>query len=209
MIGSNPQIMERKKMLRKLIEAERTMISEEARFEKSTILCQRAIEQIRLLRKASNSKHFILFTYIPFRAEINVLPIAEWCWQQGIQVAAPRVIQTHGELQFHYVSGYEDLYPQEPWGIREPISDAPKVESVLLREGCMLIPGIAFDPQKARLGYGGGYYDKYIQQLKQIDAANTPFKLALAYDLQIVPEVPSESHDFCVDMILTETRSFC
>jgi 5-formyltetrahydrofolate cyclo-ligase len=204
MAAVNLQMDERKKQLRKQIAANRSALPVTMHKEKSAVICQRALEQIQFLRAQFYEKDFTLFTYMPFRSEVNLLPIAVWCWEQGIRVAAPRVVLPERMLAFHYIASYEDLYPQPPWGIQEPSADAPKVESAL-HQGCMLVPGLAFDIHRGRLGYGGGFYDKYINQL-QVQQVSMPYKLALAYDLQIVDEVPCEAHDFRVDMIITETR---
>jgi 5-formyltetrahydrofolate cyclo-ligase len=205
MTAGNWQMSERKNQLRKQIAADRNALTETLQKDKSAVICERALEQIQLLRAQFNELDFTLFTYIPYRSEVNILPIAAWCWEQGIRVAAPRVLLPQRELEFHYIASYEDLYPQPPWGIQEPSMDAPKVESVL-HQGCMLVPGVAFDIHRGRLGYGGGFYDKYIHQLMK-QQVSVPYKLALAFDLQIVDEVPCEAHDLRTDMIITETRT--
>jgi 5-formyltetrahydrofolate cyclo-ligase len=204
MAAVNLPMDERKKQLRMQITADRSALSETLQKEKSAIICQRALEQIQFLRAQFYEKDFTVFTYMPFSSEVNLLPIAAWCWEQGIRVAAPRVLLPERVLAFHYIASYEELYPQMPRGIHEPSVDATMVEPAL-HKGCMLVPGLAFDIHRGRLGYGGGFYDKYIYQL-QVQQMSIPYMLALAYDLQIVDEVPCEAHDFRVDMIITETR---
>jgi 5-formyltetrahydrofolate cyclo-ligase len=113
------------------------------------------------------------------------------------------VLPLEKELQFHYITGYEDLQTQPPWGIKEPLVNTPSVE-YNLQPGCILVPGVAFDLNRARLGYGGGYYDKFFSNLNKLNV--NLFKLALALDLQIVQKVPCEQHDLPVDLIITETR---
>lgn len=196
-------ISEQKAQLRKRITAERSSLSEDLRNQKSAVICQRAIEHIKLLSNGETQGNFLLYTYMPFRAELNVKPIVEWCWENGIRVAAPRVVPLMRELNFHYIKGYEDLQLQPPWGIYEPLASNPLVE-YKQQSGCMLVPGVAFDLNKARLGYGGGYYDKFLQQM--IESNVTIHKLALALDMQIVHEVPCELHDLAVDSLITETR---
>ncbi len=65
-------------------------------------------------------------------------------------------------------------------------------------DALMIMPGIAFDRGNHRIGFGGGYYDKYLER------ENTHFKIALAYHFQIFSQIPFESHDICPDMILTD-----
>jgi 5-formyltetrahydrofolate cyclo-ligase len=145
----------------------------------------------------------VVYTYIPFRAELNIMPILEWCWQSAIRVAAPRVLPLENKLQFHYIKGQEDLQTQPPWDINEPLANTPRVD-YNLQPGCILLPGVAFDLNKARLGYGGGYYDRFLSRLNELNV--NLFKLALALDLQVVQKVPCEQHDIPLDLIITETR---
>jgi 5-formyltetrahydrofolate cyclo-ligase len=203
MTSSPSPIIEQKARLRKLVSIERSSLQEDARIQKAEIICQRAIKHLQLGTGLELQKDYVLYAYIPFRTELDVMPIVEWCWQNGIRVAAPRVLPLLRELEFHYIKGYEDLQPQPPWGIYEPSVNTPIVDYKLHR-GYMLVPGVAFDLNRARLGYGGGYYDKFLQTMDGQDV--NIFKLALAMDLQIVHEVPCEPHDFAVDLIITETR---
>jgi 5-formyltetrahydrofolate cyclo-ligase len=195
-------ISELKNQLRKRIIAERSAMPEHVRVQKSELICQRAIEHIKGRIAHESRKEYVVYAYIPFRAELNVLPIVEWCWKNGVRVAVPRVMSIERQLQFHYISQYEDLQPQQPWGIMEPSADAPSVESTS-HSGCILIPGVAFDVNKARLGYGGGFYDKFLHST--LNGEGRFYRLALAYDLQLVFEVPCEAHDLAVDRVITET----
>jgi len=210
MAVNNSQIGEQKKQLRKQVETERSLLSLEQQNSKSQAICSRAIDHLRLFFDLSAGSSNILYTYLPFRAEVDVSSIIDWCWQQGVRVVAPRIAQSLRELIFHYVTSYEDLAAPLPWGICEPLAETPAFDAALLKSGslktCMLIPGIAFDLDKARLGYGGGYYDKYLQQMLQ-SGNEMPSIIALAYDLQIVAKVPCEKHDFRVDLIITESRT--
>jgi 5-formyltetrahydrofolate cyclo-ligase len=200
---SSPTI-EQKARLRKQISLERSALQKDIRKEKSESICRRAIEHLRLKLRLEFQQNYVLYTYIPFLTELNVMPIVEWCWQNGIAVAAPRVLSELKELEFHYIKGYEDLKPQLPWGIHEPLASSSIVDYPS-HQGYMLIPGLAFDLNRARLGYGGGYYDKFLQSMDELNIRI--YKLALAMDLQIVDEVPCEQHDFAVDLIITETRT--
>jgi 5-formyltetrahydrofolate cyclo-ligase len=203
MTSSSSPIIEQKARLRKLVSIERSSLQEDLRIQKDEIICQRAIEHLQLEMNFEMQRDYVLYAYIPFRTELNVMPIVEWCWQNEIRVAAPRVLPLLKELEFHYIKGYEDLQPQPPWGIHEPSVNTPIVD-YHLHPGYMLVPGVAFDLNRARLGYGGGYYDKFLQTM---DEQNVKiYKLALAMDLQIVHEVPCELHDLAVDLIITETR---
>jgi len=196
----------RKEQLRKQIGEKRSMLSLETRQHKSAIICSHAIAHLRLFYSQTMPHQCVLYSYMPIHAEVDTTPIMEWCWLNGIQVAIPRVIPVNNTMQFHFAKRSEKLTSQPPWGIREPQSSAAVADSSFqssIYRNCMLIPGIAFDHEMRRVGYGGGYYDKYLQHI-QLAGGIQPYKLALAYDLQMVAEVPCESHDFRVDGIITE-----
>jgi 5-formyltetrahydrofolate cyclo-ligase len=200
--GSSP-ISEQKAQLRKRISAERSLLPENVRKQKSENICHRAIEYFKLEMNSEMRKDYVLYTYIPFRDELNVMPIVEWCWKSGIRVAAPRVHPFLKELEFRYIKGYEDLQPQPPWGLLEPTANLA-IADYQSHPSCMLVPGVAFDLNRARIGYGGGYYDKFLHSMNELNVRI--YKIALALDLQIVHEVPCEQHDIAVDAIITETR---
>jgi 5-formyltetrahydrofolate cyclo-ligase len=86
------------------------------------------------------------------------------------------------------------------YGIPEPIIERTedfKAENIDL----VIVPGIAFDEEGSRIGYGGGFYDRFIQLLGH----GVPL-LSIAFELQVIPKIPSENHDLPVDKIITEKR---
>lgn len=199
MTSSSLSIMEQKAQLRKLIARRRSDLPGEQRAPITAIICQRVIEHLQEIMQERD----VLYTYIPFRTELNIWPIVEWCWKNEIQVAAPRVLPIQDKLEFRFIKAIEDLQPQPPWGIYEPSEGTPVVE-YQLHKGFMLLPGLAFDSRRTRLGYGGGYYDKFMHEMSERDVSI--YKLAAAMDLQMVEEVPAEVHDTNMDTIITETR---
>lgn len=205
MMSSNHSLSHLKKQLRAEVSAKRSALTEESQIQKSEMICRKAIAELSVLfhEKSTDS---VLFTYIPFGSEVNIMPIVEWCWKQGIRVVTSKIVKSSKLLQLHYITSLNDLYipVNQSWGIREPL-DATPILTDAGQIACILMPGIAFDLRKSRLGYGGGYYDRYLQQLELRNQAS-PLKLALAYDLQIVTEIPCEQHDFAVDLILTENQ---
>lgn len=144
-----------------------------------------------------------LFTFMPFGHEPDIFPVAQWCWKQGIPVLVPKTIREPRKLRLHRIDAPDLLVPGT-WGIREPVESAPMADG--LDVVVVLVPGVAFDPQGGRLGYGGGYYDRFFAELR--GAGNNPLKLAPAFDLQLVDRVPMEAHDERMDRVITESREY-
>ena len=120
--------------------------------------------------------------------------ILKYCLKEGKAVYCPRV--TGKEMDFYRISAVEELAAGFH-GILEP----PGAPERLFRPGkkaLMVMPGVVFDRQHHRIGYGGGYYDRYLQGLQGIVTA------ALAFSFQVVEEIPAEPHDIRPQIILTE-----
>ncbi len=137
----------------------------------------------------------LLLAYVDAKREVETRPLMLKAWQDGKKVAAPRV---DGEGIMHYYN-IESLHDLEPgsFGILEPTSNCPLCET---GKGLMLMPGVAFDEHCHRVGYGGGYYDRYLESHPEL------VHIALAFEFQIFPEVPFEKHDILPQMIVTEDR---
>jgi len=133
----------------------------------------------------------------PFRSEWNAAPLIDIAIEAGKVVALPRVDEPARMLQLlrirdatrDIVIGYR--------GLREPAPDCDRVD--LTSIDWVLVPGVAFDRAGARLGYGGGYYDRLLPLLP----ARAP-RVAGAFSAQIVDEVPSAPHDITMDTVVTE-----
>ena len=90
------------------------------------------------------------------------------------------------------------------WGIREPIAKAQQLFDIR-QVDVALVPGLAFDANMGRLGYGGGFYDRFMQQYVRTGLPK-PYILAAAYEEQLIPEVPMGLFDFRINELVTETR---
>jgi len=135
--------------------------------------------------------------FVPFGSELDTRPILEDLWAQKVRAVLPRVAPNR-QLDHLAVRGWKELEPGA-YSIPEPMVHCPAVDPVDV--DLILVPGVAFDRRGGRLGYGGGYYDRFLE------ACPAP-RVALAFDLQIVPEVPREPHDLLVDSIITEQGWF-
>lgn len=200
-------IRERKIELRKEMEIKRASIVSETRDEKEQLIHHKMVklctDKLFGQRQADASRPPTIMSYMPFRSEPDVAPLMEWCWEQGIRVLIPKVVGDTKTMNLHIISRYEDL-ESGAFGIREPRMDVP-IESDLGAISMIVVPGLAFDMDFGRLGYGGGFYDRFMQ-LFAARGLERPFAVAAAFDKQLIPAVPSSWHDFRVDGIVTESK---
>ncbi len=132
-------------------------------------------------------------TYIDYNNEVITKDIIKRSWQLGKNVASPKV--TGKDMEFVYIGNYDEL-EVGAYNIMEPIGN----EIFDLDEGLIIMPGVAFDENKNRIGYGGGFYDRYLAKHPKC------IKIAIAYDFQILPEIESEPFDIKPDIIITDRR---
>lgn len=152
-----------------------------------------------------------ILAYVDYQSEVITTPLIIRASTENKQVFAPRVAGE--EMEFYRISGMEDL-AEGYKGIREPICGAGFMDGICaykaLKEKAlveakgvlMLMPGAAFDRDGHRIGYGKGFYDRYLKLLT--DAGINAYKIALCYECQLLSEVPYENHDISVDMVITE-----
>jgi 5-formyltetrahydrofolate cyclo-ligase len=137
---------------------------------------------------------------LAFRSEWDTLPLVRSALAAGKTVALPRVDDARRMLELHALADpVADIVPGFR-GIPEPRADAPTVSPASV--DWVLVPGVAFDRDGRRVGYGGGYYDRLLPLLRP----RIP-RVAGAYDVQVVAHVPSSAHDLTVDAIVTETQT--
>lgn len=131
--------------------------------------------------------------YMPTGNEIDTSAIIQYCLENQKRVAAPRI---EGDtMDFYYFQSIVDL-KQGAYDIWEPTG----TERVTDEESVVIMPGVAFDLDCNRIGYGKGYYDKYLSKHPKMK------KIALAYEFQIVGKIKREIHDIRPEMIVTERR---
>ena len=137
----------------------------------------------------------VIYVYLSYNQEIETKYIIQRAWADGKTVAAPKVI-SDGVMEFYEITSFDDIelgYKNIP----EPKGDTT---AVYFTDVLVLMPGLAFDKTGNRIGYGGGFYDRY---LERYEAKGTKFtKVALAYDFQIFDSIPVEDFDKKVDLIL-------
>lgn len=175
-----------KKALRAEIRAKKKQLTEEQIVRASEALCRRMAEH-PVYRAAS-----ALYAYLSFNQEIRTRTIMEQALRDGKRVAVPKVYGE--EMRFIWLDDLDAVAPGY-YDIPEPIADGPVADD---EQALILMPGLAFDPKGNRCGYGGGFYDKYLEQHPHHKT------LALCFDFQMVAELPVGPYDIPVDVVLSE-----
>lgn len=173
-----------KQELRKAIRQRKRAMTPEEIESRSHALCRKFLESDAYHRAET------IYGYLPYNQEVRTVPILEKALADGKRVAVPKVYGD--EMKFIYL---EDLSRVEAGyaGIPEPVADGPVAED---REALVLMPGLAFDPQGHRIGYGGGFYDKF---LSREPGHKT---VALCYEFQLVEQLETEEFDIPVDVVI-------
>ena len=131
-----------------------------------------------------------IYGYLPYNQEVRTTPMLEQAILDGKRVAVPKVVgDTMVFVWMDDLSAVEKGYS----GIPEPVNTTPVADDPT---ALVLMPGLAFDPQGHRGGYGGGFYDKFLASEPEHPT------LALCYDFQVLPHLETEKFDIPVDCVL-------
>ena len=131
-----------------------------------------------------------IYGYLPYNQEVRTVPILEQAIRDGKRVAVPKVYGD--EMRFIYLDDLSQV-AEGYAGIPEPVADGPVADD---KTALVLMPGLAFDREGRRIGYGGGFYDRFLAE-----EPGHP-TVALCYEFQMVDRVPTEEYDMCVDCVL-------
>jgi len=131
-----------------------------------------------------------VYGYLPYNQEVRTVPMLEQAIRDGKRVAVPKVYGE--EMKFIYITDFSQVEKGYA-GIPEPIADEPVADDP---HALVLMPGLAFTKTGDRMGYGGGFYDKFLSREPQHPT------VALCYGFQIVEKLPTEEHDVPVDLVL-------
>lgn len=131
------------------------------------------------------------------KPEVNTYKLIEELWDGNKRVVVPKCNPKDRSMQFYEIHNFNQLETVY-MNLREPIVE--KTLQVNSEEiDVMLVPGVVYDLDGYRIGFGGGYYDRYLVNYSGM-------LISLAFDIQLIEKVPRESHDLPVDLIITETR---
>lgn len=184
-------LKERKDRLRRQYKELRAGIPAEEKEKRDSAICQAALSLVSF-RHAD-----IVLLYAPMKQEINVLPIAEAALQKGKRVAFPRCNAENRTMQYHFIESLADL-AVSTYGICEPGACHPIYDPSIRSDSAVcFIPGLVYDRKGYRLGYGKGFYDRYLSSF-------CGCRIGVIYSSCIIPEVPRGRFDIRCDILLTE-----
>ena len=155
------------------------------------------LRQVLQLPQYKRSK--TVFTYVSVRHEVDTRRLIQQAFADGKQVAVPLCFG-QGKMEARGITSFGQLYPAA-FGLLEPEQTAPLLppQSIDL----IIVPCVACNEQGRRLGYGGGFYDRYLTQRKGWDI------VCLCREEFILEEIPVQKHDIAMPYVVSETRIFC
>lgn len=183
--------LDEKKRVRNLVLARRGALTERERQEKSLHI----EKQVLTLPEYEKAQTVMLF--LNFRDEVETTALAEETLTRGKQLVLPRCAP-QGILIPALIRDLDQDIEPGTWGIREPRLQGLR-EADPWAIDLVIVPGAAFDGQGNRLGYGGGYYDRFFGRLRP-----EVLRVAIAFATQVLPEVPVDPHDQKMSILVTE-----
>ena len=175
--------MDKQALRRQIRELKRGMTTQQIA-EASAVLGQKFV-QTELYQNAA-----VIYGYLPYNQEVRTVPILERALADGKRVAVPKVYGE--EMRFIYISDFTQVEAGFA-GIPEPVADGPVAQDP---HALVLMPGLVFDKEGHRIGYGGGFYDRFLAQEPEHPT------IALCYEFQMLPSLETEEFDIPVDCVL-------
>tara|TARA_B100000900_G_scaffold407209_1_gene419515 strand:- start:1393 stop:1938 length:546 start_codon:yes stop_codon:yes gene_type:complete len=163
---------------------------------KNSYLCEIEANKLFKIIKKTKIKKVIIGCYYPVNSEINTKKIMKFLEKKKFIICLP-IIKNNLDMEFYEYKSEDPLYVNK-YGIPEPINKRKKKPNILL------IPIVAFDRKLNRLGYGGGFYDRFLEKMEKYKI----LKIGLAFSYQRIKNVPIEKFDKKLDYILTEKEIF-
>lgn len=214
-LNDGKSLADTKKQIRRNVLSVRNMISPELRQEKSSKILQ-TLYEMEVYRITG-----VILCYVNYQSEVITMPLIERALADGKKVFCPKV--SGEDMDFYRIMGVGELKDGYK-GIKEPQGGQGFLEFLCESDGrsdnsdtgneingiynktLVIIPGTAFDTGCHRMGYGKGFYDKYLTRLSE--SGVDVYKIGLGYECQIINKVPCEAHDIVLDMLVTEENIY-
>ena len=185
--------MDKKEIRKEILEKRKALSKEEV-----YIMSQKICENIMGLDAYQEAEDILLYNAI--KNEVDMSPLSERALSDGKRVFFPRVMDKE-HMNFYEVRG---LLAVGSFGIEEPPADPALIYSGEGKKTLLVMPGIVFDVNRNRIGYGGGYYDRFLAEFENSDMT----VIAASYELQVMEdEIPHEVHDIQPSAVITESRT--
>ena len=137
-----------------------------------------------------------IFLYKHFKKEVRTDKIIKYLLNNNTNVYLPICYTDNLQMSFGQIFNLKSELKKNNYGIEEPAVQSDEKTTI----DCIIVPGIVFSKSGNRIGFGCGYYDKFLNSHKQC------FKIGLCYEFQLYEEIPTESFDVPMDIIVTENR---
>lgn len=174
-----------KKTLRSLLISQRDTLDPIDKQSRDQLINKFLIEFVNLLKPKS------VHTFLPINSEPNIYPFIDFLFTQNIKVICPKTLAGR-KLEHLELLAPNAILPGK-WGTLFPDGDKKFIHSPDL----IIVPALAFDFNNYRLGYGGGFYDQFLES----NQAKNSFLLSVAYDFQLLDKIPLEAHDSKVNLV--------
>ena len=181
-----------KNILRKEILEKRNRLELENKYEYDKVIFQKLINS-DIYKKSKK-----IFTYVSFGSEVDTKKFINYAISDNKDIYVPKTDKVNKEMLAIKINSLDNMIVDK-WGILEP-KHVDK-DKICENFDLIIMPGVAFDRKGNRIGYGGGYYDKYFSQIK-----GESNKIVLAYDFHIVNSIENEAHDIRVNCIITNNE---
>ena len=150
----------------------------------------------KILAMPEVKKADALFLFYPLEGEINLLPVAEYAWREGKSIGFPLCEDKDGIMTFRKVGSLDELVSGS-FGTKEPKNGA---EEIFPENAVIFLPALAIDKNGYRLGYGKGYYDRYLAKHAELK----PFTVGVIYKDLLFDELPRDEYDISCDKIILD-----
>lgn len=154
----------------------------------------------KIFNRLINSEFYrnadVIFAFVSFRSEVDTHRFISYAIEDKKTICVPKIRSKQRGMELFRIESLSDLEPGF-FGVLEPKDTCP--EANIGDIDLVLMPGMAFDREGGRVGYGGGFYDKFL-----VEMGRKVHSIALAYDFQVLDEVPMDSRDIPIDGVITD-----
>lgn len=166
---------------------------------------KRELERLRRDKWNLGNKRLMIFSYLSYGSEASTAFLFEEGWKHGDQMLAPKVLTNSARMELRRVMGEQDIQPGI-WGIPEPKDSSEVLQPESWPDiDLIIVPGLGYDLHGGRIGYGGGYYDRFAETLaaKCAMTDKRPRMAALVLPGQLQDEIPMDPLDLRIDLLIT------
>lgn len=152
-----------------------------------------------ILKSKLLENHDTIFVYLSTDIEVSTVDIVNYCFENDLKVAIPRCVGKREMKFFYYFKN--SVLEKSKYGIYEPVLEKSR-EVKSFENSLCIVPGLAFDKNGFRLGYGGGFYDKFLNDNPDITT------VGICYSRNIADNLPKGDYDKYVDYVITDNDSY-